>query len=144
MAKRKIAETWDLLRKVTVKLVELTLQADDLRIFGDSVGTGDHATGIGIRGIRLIVVAPKNIVECIIAEAGQPDLPAVLHVVLLVDVVSGHAVWERLPGSRAIFGTSFGIDTRCRYESDVSSSGGLHSTASSCSPGDPEAGERVD
>jgi len=133
-----------LLRKVTVKAVELTLKADDLRIFSDSVGAGDHAAGIGIWSIRLIVVAPKNIVECIIAEAGQPDLPAVLHVVLLVDVVSGHAVSEQLPESGAIFGTSFGIDMRCRYESDVSSSGGLHPTASSCSPSDPEAREQVD
>lgn len=70
-------------------LLKLTLEVDNLRIFGDSVSNNP---GIGIRGIWLVVVAPENIVERIVAEAGEPDLSAVLHVVLLVDVVPGHAV----------------------------------------------------
>jgi len=124
---------------VTVKAVKLTLEADDLRIFGDSMSASDHA-GIGIRGIRLIVVAPKNIVECISAEAGQPDLPAILHVVLLVDVVPGHAASDS--GIRSDIRSETSLGTDARYKNDVSS-GGLHSTASSCSPGEPEAGKAL-
>lgn len=48
------------------------------------------AAGIAVQRVRLVVVAAKNVVERVAAEAGQRDLPTIFHVAFLVDVVLGH------------------------------------------------------
>jgi len=68
-----------------------TFQADDFVVFGDGVDVAsDYVSRISVQGVRLVVVASKNVVQCIAAEASQHHLLAISSVVLLIDVVPGH------------------------------------------------------
>lgn len=67
----------------------LTFETDNLRVFGDGVSTAR----ITVQCVRLIVIAAKNVIERVAAEAGQCDLSVtfhIFHIMLLVDVILGH------------------------------------------------------